>query len=267
MIMGKFNKIQKILFSIISIVSVIVVFGVTLFGDSSIINTSVSAQGTESESEYSGETAESSQSGQEQEVETQGGDVQDAENQNDNNNDDDDDDNDDDDDVIPTPPDETISVPGEKMFHLETSIGTQSVINGKVPIYLYVKPYIDSSRAELEWEIPRGLKAQTGRENWFKLEEDTPRTFKIMVSPQQPGEYEIIANVTAWRYDTNYVDAIEIPLEIDQNLNVVPKSSEYNRNKMLLTGGLVLLSIGGIAGLYFLFKFGKEKFRVWMSQD
>jgi hypothetical protein len=92
-------------------------------------------------------------------------------------------------------------------------------------------------------------------------------TFKLLVSPQESGDYEIIADVTAWRYDTNYVDAAEINLSIGEDLLVEPKSPEYKRNMIFLTVGKIALAAAGVAGVYFLYKIGKEKFKVWMSQD
>lgn len=168
---------------------------------------------------------------------------------------------------IPMPPEEQITVPAEELFNLETSKGTQSVFNGRIPIFLYVKPYIDSSKAQVEWEVPRGLEPMGEPEQWFKMEKDRAETFKLYVIPEQSGHYEIVANVTAWRYDTNYVDSVVVEIEIDDELLVAPRSPEYQRNKTFLTLGIGIGIIGVIVGAYFLVKLGIKKFKVWMASD
>jgi hypothetical protein len=175
--------------------------------------------------------------------------------------------NEDTEDTVPIPPDEDISVPGEKLFHIETHVGTQSVVNGNIPVFIYVKPYIDSSKAQLQWDVPRGLRAKSKTEQWFSMTEEESETFKLVISPVEPGKYEIIADMTAWRYDSNYVDSAQIEIEIDNNLLLTPRTSEYKRNQIIFTVVKVLGVIVGAFGAFILFKIGKKKFQKWMAED
>lgn len=158
-------------------------------------------------------------------------------------------------------------VVGGSFFTIETAVGTQSVINGKIPIYLYLKPKIDSSKAQLEWNVPRGLDAMSSVDVWFEMEEDTGRTFTLYVSPQTEGHYKIVVNVTAWRFDTNYVDSEEIEIDIDSDLLMTPQTAEYQRNNILLTVGIIVVCAAGVVGGYFVIKLLQKKFSKWMSED
>lgn len=153
------------------------------------------------------------------------------------------------------------------LFEIETAVGTQSVLSGTVPVYVYVKPKIDSTRAQLVWFVPRGLKAVTETEKWFSMEEDVGQTFMLEVEPQASGKYEIIVDVTAWRYDTNYVGTAKIDLEIDESLHVTPITGDYRRNQILLVVGGIVGGAGAAFGLYFLGKFGYRKFKEWLAKD
>lgn len=158
-------------------------------------------------------------------------------------------------------------VVGGSFFTIETAIGTQSVINGKIPIYLYMKPKIDSSKAQLEWNVPRGLDALSSVDVWFEMEEDTGRTFTLYVSPQTAGHYKIVVNVTAWRFDTNYVDSEEIEIDIDADLLMTPQTAEYKRNSVFLTVGIIVVCAACVVGGYFAIKLFQKKFSGWMSED
>jgi len=156
---------------------------------------------------------------------------------------------------------------GASFFTIETAIGTQSVIDKKIPVYLYLKPKINSSKAQLEWNVPRGLEALSSTDVWFEMEEDVGRTFVLYVSPQSAGHYKIVINVTAWRFDTNYVDSDEIEIDIDSSLLITPQTAEYKRNNIFLTAGIVLAGGGVIVGGYFLINLLRKRFRKWMSED
>lgn len=156
---------------------------------------------------------------------------------------------------------------GGSFFTIETAVGTQSVLNGKIPVYLYVKPRIDSSKTQLEWNVPRGLEAVSSTDIWFEMEEDVGRTFTLYVSPQVEGYYKIIVNVTAWRFDTNYVDSEEVEIDIDSNLIVTPQTEEYKRNSVFLTVGIIVAAAAGVVGGYCMVKLLKKKFKKWMSED
>ncbi|MBN2100413.1 hypothetical protein JW710_00755 [Candidatus Dojkabacteria bacterium] len=155
----------------------------------------------------------------------------------------------------------------ETFFEVESEIGTQSVITGEIPIYLYLRPKIDSSKAQLEWSVPRGLEAGSSTEVWFEMKEDEGRTFVLYVKPEESGKYKVTVNVTAWRYDTTYFDSADVEFEVDDNLLVTPQSAEYKRNKMFLAVGLVLGVLVVLSGSFFLIKFLIGKFKQWMAED
>lgn len=150
---------------------------------------------------------------------------------------------------------------------IESKVGTQSVVNGSIPLYVRVDPTIDSSKAKITWDIPRGLEVSGSQEKWFRMEDGVPQTFSLKVTPLRSGRYEIVVDVTAWRYDTNYVTSDVLSFEVDDDLHVTPISSEYNRNRIMYNLFLfviaILLIIGGMFGV----KFGIKRFKQWMAED
>lgn len=158
-------------------------------------------------------------------------------------------------------------ITAEDLFEIELAVGTQSVISGKIPLYLYVKPKIDSSKAQVQWEIPRGLNPLSATEEWFEMKEDKGKVFTIYVEPETAGHYEVLVSVTAWRYDTNYVGSSEVVFDIDANLKITPQTAEYQRNNILLIVGVVVLSVSGCVGAVFLVKFVMKRFKKWMAED
>lgn len=153
------------------------------------------------------------------------------------------------------------------MFEISAEIGTQSVLNNEIPLTLTIRPKIDSKKAEVKWDLPRGLTARSETNRWFTMEKDVPRTFTLEVEPEASGRYVIVADVTAWRYDTNYVASAEIELQIDENLHVYPMQEEYKNNRTIM---IVLTVVGVIiAGnlVFFGAKLALNKYRQWMAKD
>ncbi|MBN1618832.1 hypothetical protein JW887_05860 [Candidatus Dojkabacteria bacterium] len=153
------------------------------------------------------------------------------------------------------------------IFEIDYYVGTQSVFNDSIPIYVHIVPKLDSSKAEINWDLPHGLTTKDPLKQWFSMEDGGEKTFKIVVSPEDPGSYEIVANLTAWRYDSNYVDSVTIEFDIDQDLHITPLTSEYQRNQILYVGGIIVLIVLSGVGLIFLIKFLFSKYKSWMATD
>lgn len=155
----------------------------------------------------------------------------------------------------------------QDVLSIETSVGTQSVLDKSVKVYINIESDIESSRTEVNWDVPRGLDAMSPTEEWFSIKEDESEVLVLEVMPEEPGIYEIVVDVTAWRYDTSYVDSEVIELTFDEDLHLSPQSSEYKRNKMLLIAGAVAVGVGLVIGVFFLIKVFKRKFKEWLEKD
>ena len=153
------------------------------------------------------------------------------------------------------------------MFEVVSEIGTQKVFGGAIPLTIHILPKIDSSKAEVLWDVPRGLTTGDETDRWFTMVEDSPRSFTIDVLPSKSGRYVVVVDVTAWRYDTNYVASVEFDFVIDNDLHVTPAQPEYVRNRTIYSIGMI---VGGAlaAGLLVIgVKFGIRKYRSWMAAD
>lgn len=150
---------------------------------------------------------------------------------------------------------------------LETNMATQSVVSGKIPLTITVISAVDSSKAAVTWDLPRGLTAYGEKQTWFRMEADVPYSFTVEIEPQKSGTYSIVVDVTAWRYDTNYVTSGEFEFEIDEQLHVTPAPEEYTRNLMIFRVGVTAGVVVGIIAVVFLVKFGIKRFKTWMAQD
>jgi len=153
------------------------------------------------------------------------------------------------------------------IFTVESRIQVQSVVSGKVPLVVTITPEIDSSKAQITWDIPRGLTPDGQTDVWFAMEKGTPVSFRIDVKPDAAGAYEVVAGITAWRYDTNYVSSVRFSFDVDDSLKLTPPSVEYTRNLVLFRGGIGIFSLGLLAALFFTVKYLIARFKKWMSED
>jgi len=153
------------------------------------------------------------------------------------------------------------------VISVSTELGLQSVITGKIPLIIRVTPKIDSRKAQVRWGLPRGLYTQSPDDVWFEMQEGVIREFRIDVSPTSSGRFETVVDVTAWRYDTNYVSSATFLFEIDEDLHVTPAPDGYARNLMLYRGTLAVLSLLAIMIMFFAVKFGIKLFRKWLAED
>lgn len=163
--------------------------------------------------------------------------------------------------------DSSIDAEDQGMFEIVSQTGVQSVLNGTIPLTIQILPKITSSKAEIVWEVPRGLSSSNDTDLWFSMEENVPRSFRIDVLPENAGRYVVVADVTAWRYDTNYVASAEYEFEIDEALRITPVQPEYSRNMMIFTIAKVVgVGVIGVA-LFFGVKFGIRMYKKWMATD
>ncbi|MDD3662038.1 MAG: hypothetical protein PHG63_03140 [Candidatus Dojkabacteria bacterium] len=155
----------------------------------------------------------------------------------------------------------------EEVLDVEMYVGTQSVFNNTIPLYVRVLPKVSSTRAQISWHVPRGLVAEDPEELWFSMEEDVEQVFRIDVSPQSSGSYRIVVDVTAWRFDTNYVSSTDVSFVIDETLHISPAPADYVKNIMIYRIVTVILVVLAAAGLFFGAKFAIRRFKQWLSQD
>lgn len=153
------------------------------------------------------------------------------------------------------------------VISVSTELGLQSVITGKIPLIIRITPKIDSSKAQVRWDLPRGLDTSSPEDVWFEMQEGVTREFRIEVSPASAGRYKTVVDVTAWRYDTNYVSSAAFLFEIDEKLHITPAPDGYVRNLMIYRGTLAVLSLFAIIGMFFAVKFGIRYFRKWLAED
>ena len=156
---------------------------------------------------------------------------------------------------------------GSALIGIESVVGTQSVLSGKIPLYVKIDPSVDSSRAKITWDVPRGLDMSDAEFEWFEMADGASQTFQIDVEPLLAGRYEIVVDVTAWRYDTNYVTSAVLSFEIDEDLLITPQTSEYKRNRMIYTVLILLFVVLLMIVAVFGVKFGIRWFKEWMSKD
>jgi hypothetical protein len=153
------------------------------------------------------------------------------------------------------------------MFEVTAEIGTQKVLGNSIPLTITIDPRIDSNKAEVLWDVPRGLETEDETDRWFTMVENSTRSFSINVVPTELGRYVVVVDVTAWRYDTNYVGSAEFEFRIDDQLHITPAQSEYVKNRTYLTVGTVLgIAVAG-ALLVLGAKFGLRTYRKWMAAD
>ncbi len=133
-----------------------------------------------------------------------------------------------------------------KYFELELIRGTQNPLTKSIPYTLYITPKIESEETQILWSVPSTLIAKPSHKEFQTLQKDQTYTFKMNVSPQREGSYEVTANIVSWQYDINYTNSVSSTLELSKNLVVQPVDSEYTLSILLLTlGGLILLGMGG----------------------
>lgn len=148
-------------------------------------------------------------------------------------------------------------------FEIQTTVGTQSAWSGKIPVYVSITPQIDSTRAQLKWDIPRGLETEEAVEVWFSMETGVVRQFELWVIPDATGSYKVGVEVIAWRYDDNYVDSAEVSVNIDDNLRLSPVSAAYSRNLLFLTIGKIIVVALVVGGMYLAARIILKKYVKW----
>ncbi|MEA3357579.1 MAG: hypothetical protein U9Q67_04035 [Patescibacteria group bacterium] len=153
------------------------------------------------------------------------------------------------------------------LFTVEASIGDQSVRTGEISLSVDITPSIDSSNAQVVWDLPRGLSTSDDIEQWFEMNSDEQQTFTINVKPENSGTYKIVVDVTAWRYDTNYVSSDQLNLEINNDLLLSPVTEEYNKRLVMynvakIAVGLIGLGLLGLSGKHIY-----KMFRKWLVSD
>lgn len=153
------------------------------------------------------------------------------------------------------------------VLQMSVEVGTQSVISNAIPLFVHVMPAVDASKARISWSVPRGLSADGVTEGWFTMTDGEALTFRIDVTPEAAGSYTVVPEVTAWRFDTNYVGAEEINFEVDASLHVSPAQSEYQRNKMVLVVAEIVGIMLGVVGILVLVKFLMKRFKLWLAED
>ena len=154
-----------------------------------------------------------------------------------------------------------------EMISISTEMGVQSVVSGKIPLLVRVTPQVDSSKAQVRWDLPRGLVTTDPVDLWFEMKEGVTREFIVNVEPLSAGNYETVVDVTAWRYDTNYVSSATFRFDIDDGLVVTPAPEEYTRSLMLYRIVLALAALVAIIVAFFAIKFGIKQFKQWLAED
>jgi hypothetical protein len=150
---------------------------------------------------------------------------------------------------------------------VSTEMGVQSVVTGKIPLIIRVTPHVDSRKAQVRWDLPRGLVSNDPVDVWFEMEKDVVREFRIEVEPAAAGNFETVVDVTAWRYDTNYVSSATFRFDIDEELTVTPPPEAYTRSLMLFRVALALMALIAIIVAIFAVKFGIKQFKQWLAED
>lgn len=152
-----------------------------------------------------------------------------------------------------------------KYFELELIRGTQNPLNKNIPYTLYITPKIESERTQILWQVPSTLIANPKHKEFVTLEKDQTYTFKMNLSPQREGSYDITANIISWQYDTNYTNSVSSTVSLSENLILQPVESAYTVSVLLLSLGAILLL--GIAGYLTYKASGKliKKFKLWLT--
>lgn len=141
---------------------------------------------------------------------------------------------------------EKTTISTNKYFELELIRGTQNPLTKSIPYTLYITPKIESEETQILWSVPSTLIAKPSHKEFQTLQKDQTYSFKVNVSPQREGSYEVTANIVSWQHDINYTNSVSSTVELSKNLVVQPVDSEYTLSILLLTfGGLILLGMGG----------------------
>jgi len=140
----------------------------------------------------------------------------------------------------------------KNFYKIEMVRESQSAFNKYVPITIRITPNETPVKTQITWDVPDNISLKTSHSEFIEsLVKDQTYEFKARVKPTDPGTYEIVVNVTAWRHDTNYTSSESIQIEFNNNLVVDPTDTNYQVLNIVKIF-LIILGIGGIGvGLFF----------------
>jgi len=158
----------------------------------------------------------------------------------------------------------TVTTATANKIDVESSLGSQSVWNNKIPLTVKFRTNFDSDHIEITWDTPSGIDVSSTQAKFLKVVAGQTYTYVGYVTPINAGSYSISSNVTAWQFDTNYTASSDVTLKIGSNLHIDPLPADYIGMSVLK---YAIFAIGGglaIYGLFLLFKKFSKIFIKWL---
>lgn len=150
-------------------------------------------------------------------------------------------------------------------FQIEMKVGTQSPWSKKVPVEVIFTPKFDSSRTQVDWDIPLGLEVEKKYQDFFDAKKGETYSVEALIDPQQPGTYNIVVNITNWGYGSNVTSSSKMTLTFDQSRIVEPRTAGFQTAStiryIVVLGSLVLIGIG----IFFGAKKGMRSLQAWLK--
>ncbi len=135
-------------------------------------------------------------------------------------------------------------------FDTTVEFGTQSAWNKKIPLKITVKANIDSSRTQIDFIIPAGIKIEKGFDDFFPMAAGQTVELDATIIPENKGFFEIKINTIAWQSNTNLSSSSVFNIEIAEDLTTIPKTSNYFLSvgaRIFVIGAMIVAGLGLLA--------------------
>ena len=141
----------------------------------------------------------------------------------------------------------------------------QSAWNKAVTYEIYVTPKLDSPQTQIVWDSSSAIDITPKHNEFVDLYKNQTYTFRAKVKTKRSGNYEITANLIAWKHDTNYTSTVSDIITFDQNFLAQPLDPSYNFN-LIAKYLIILLPFGAfIFALIVYGKKGMKKLKIWLT--
>lgn len=152
-----------------------------------------------------------------------------------------------------------------KYFEVQVDENSQNPFTKTVTLTVTIKALLDSPKTEISWDIPSTLEANLKSKRFYSLNEGDSLSQKITIKPKTAGTNNITASVISWQHDTNYTNSSTRTLTFDKDLEIIPKTSEYNTSVLIMYIGFLLLAGIMIFLIIKVVKKGTQKAKKWLT--
>ena len=152
----------------------------------------------------------------------------------------------------------------------ELVVGTQYPWNKNIPVWLIIEPEIDSNYILVKTQVTgiSGLLVTPESAKISNPKAGQRYNLKFNLIPKVAGEYGVSFIILENNAGIISTTSKELRVKVDQNLELVPKSAEYVRLKVMYAASLWILGILLLIGLgLFIKKRGLALIQGWIKKQ